>query len=382
MLDNIRVLEVGGFISAPFCTMLLADLGAEVIKVESPDGGDAFRAWEPDLGDSPTFRSYNRSKKSMTLDISESRGREIFSKLVAKSDVVVENLRPGKMETLGLGYKELSNINPKIVFCAISCFGTTGGYSSNPGFDALAQAMSGWLSLITDRKNPTPVGPAIADQASGLFAAYGILGALMERGKTGKGAYLEISMLESCIQMCCADLQHQLTTGKIQISSSRPHRSQSYGFIGSDGLPFVIHLSNPTKFWQGLLRATGLEDWITSKKYAVYAERIQKYDEIRGHLQAIFSTKPRAHWLQKLQQQDVPCAPVYNTGEVFQDSTIAQMGIVGYTDGKPHILNPVRADWTKRNAGNPPKLGENTESILRDLNLDSDAESLRKEKII
>ncbi len=379
-MDQIKVLEVGGFISGPFCTMLLADFGAQVTKVEPPEGGDAFRGWEQELGDNPTFRTFNRSKKSLALDISKPKGREVFLKLVPDTDVVVENLRPGKMGAIGLGYSELSRINPRIVYCSISCYGATGEYSPRPGYDAVAQAMSGWLSLITDLHDPNPIGPAIADQMSGLFAAYGVLGALVQRDKTGKGSYLEVSMLESCIQMAAANIQQQLATGKVQAASSRPKRSQSYGFVASDGLPFVIHLSSLPKFWLGLLKVTGLEDW--SKRYANLPVRVEKYNEIRSGLQSVFATKPRDYWLKQLVEQDVPCAPVYNTAEVLQDPNIAKMEIVSYTAGKPHIMSPVRSEWIERKAGKPPSLGENTESILRELNLETEIPSLKKDKII
>lgn len=368
MLEGIRVLEVGGFISAPYCTMLLSDLGAEVIKIENPDGGDPFRQWGHSKdNDNPNFRAFNRNKRSLALDLSSHEGIDTFRKLAARADVIVENLRPGKMSSMGLGFNEISAVNDKIVYCSISCFGSNNLYSTKPGFDTLAQSMSGLLSLLSPSPVPQPLGPPLADILVGIFGAYGILGGLIERNLKGKPIFLETSMLASCIQVCGLFFQHFFWSHEEQSPDSRPKLSQAYGFEGIDGKSFVIHLSSLPKFWEALLQVVGLQNLEADERFSSYANRIQHYHEIKEILGPIFATKPRAFWLEKLEERDVPCGPLYHISEVFDDKVIGNLDLIKIEDGSPYILGPVDFEGKQKVAKRPPRLGEDTEAILREL---------------
>ncbi len=197
-LDGIRVLELGNFISGPYGAMLLADMGAEVIKIENPKGGDPFRGW--DLGgDQPNFWAYNRGKKSITLNLQTPEGKEIFLALAKKADVVVDNYRPGVMKKLGIDYDTVSTTNPGVIFLSVTGTGPTGPYVKRPAYDTVGQGLGGMLSLLMDAKNPRPIGPNYADSLSGMFACIGVLGALAARAKTGKGQQVDTTMAGSTL---------------------------------------------------------------------------------------------------------------------------------------------------------------------------------------
>src|SRR3970040_2280044 len=225
-LDGIRVLELGNFISGPYGAMLLSDMGAEVIKVENPKGGDPFRGW--DLGgDQPNFWAYNRGKKGVTLNLPTPEGKEIFLALAKKADVVLDNYRPGVMKKLGIAY------------------------------DTVGTGLGGMLSVLMDAKNPRPIGPNYADSLSGMFAAIGVLGAIAARAKTGKGQQIDTTMAGSILAFLIAPATDALATGRAPGPYTRPMQSQTYAFTASDGLPFAIHLSSPQKFLEGFCEAPG-----------------------------------------------------------------------------------------------------------------------------
>src|ERR1043165_1056313 len=192
-LAGIRVLEVANFIAGPYAGALLADLGAEVVKIENPDGGDPFRGWHRGDTEQTAFWAYNRGKKSVTLNLREPAGREALRTLARDADVLLENMRPGVMDRLGLGYAQLQKVNPKLVFCSVTGFGPSGPYAERPAYDGVGQALGGLVSLLTDRTNPRPIGPNFADSLGGFFAAYGILGALVARARTGLGQKVDTS---------------------------------------------------------------------------------------------------------------------------------------------------------------------------------------------
>ena len=247
VLEGIRVLELGNFISGPYGACLLADMGAEVIKVENPKGGDPFRGW--DLGgDQPNFWAFNRGKKSVTLNLQTPEGKEIFYGLIKEADVVMENYRPGVTKKLGIDYETLRAINERIVYCSITGTGPTGPYVSRPAYDTVGQGLGGMLSVLMDPKNPRPIGPAYADSLSGLFSAIGVLGALVARAQTGKGQQIDATMAGSILAFLIAPATETLAHGQPPGPYTRPRQSQTYAFSGSDGLPFAIHLSSPQKF--------------------------------------------------------------------------------------------------------------------------------------
>ncbi len=247
ILKNIRVVEMGTYITGPAASMHLADLGADVIKVERPGQGDPFRAFKGGLY-SPHYQTYNRNKRSIALDTKQPDDLATFHDLIASADVFIQNFRPGVAEKLGAGEEDLRQINPTLIYCAISGFGKSGPYRDRPAYDTVAQAASGYLRLLTPPTNPRVIGPAIADAVTGQYAAMGILAALVERGVSGKGRRLDISMLEAMAHFNLDSFTHHYSAGEVMGPLSRPVVSQSYTFECSDGKWVAIHMSSPAMY--------------------------------------------------------------------------------------------------------------------------------------
>ena len=281
VLEGIRILELGSFISGPYAAVLLSDMGAEVIKVENPKGGDPFRGW--DLGgDQPNFWAFNRGKKSITLNLQTPEGKEIFHGLVKQADVVIENYRPGVTKKLGIDYETLKKINPRIICCSITGTGPTGPYVHRPAYDTVGQGLGGMLSVLMDPKDPRPIGPAYADHLSGLYSAVGVLGALVARATTGKGQQVDATMAGSVLGFLGAPATETLAHGRPPGPYTRPRQSQTYAFSGSDGLPFAIHLSSPQKFWEGLCKSVGRPELIEDPRFNTRPNRRKNYDELQN----------------------------------------------------------------------------------------------------
>jgi len=385
VLDGIRVLELGNFISGPYAAVLLSDMGAEVIKVENPKGGDPFRGW--DLGgDQPNFWAFNRGKKSVTLNLQTPEGKEIFYGLVKESDVVIENYRPGVTKKLGIDYETLRKINERIICCSITGTGPTGPYVNRPAYDTVGQGLGGMLSVLMDAKNPRPIGPAYADSLSGLFSAVGVLGALVARAQTGKGQQIDATMAGSVLAFLNAPATETLAHGQPPGPYTRPRQSQTYAFSGSDNLPFAIHLSSPQKFWEGLCQAVSRPDLIEDPRFNTRPNRRKNYDELSKTFAELFIEKPRAHWMEQLEANDVPHTPVYNLKEVFEDPQIKHMGMQIQIErkGKPTIRTvkfPLEySDDKIQHPAAPPDLGEHNGEFLKSLGYDDEKIATFKEK--
>jgi crotonobetainyl-CoA:carnitine CoA-transferase CaiB-like acyl-CoA transferase len=318
VLQGVRVLEQGTFITGPACGMLLADLGADVIKVEQPGTGDPFRAFKGGLY-SPHFQTYNRNKRSITLNTKDAADRERLHALVRTADVYIQNFRPGVAEELGVGEQQLRAINPRLVYCSISGFGPDGPAASRPSYDTVAQAASGYLKLLVNPANPRVVGPAIADAVTGFYAAYGVLGALFERSRTGRGRKVEVSMLEAMAHWNLDAFTHYYSAGEVMGPFSRPRVSQSYVLECGDGQWIALHMSSPEKFWQGLANAIERPDMFRDPRFATREARIQNQEAIIELLSERFATRPRAEWCERLVAEDVPHAPMYGTDEALED---------------------------------------------------------------
>jgi crotonobetainyl-CoA:carnitine CoA-transferase CaiB-like acyl-CoA transferase len=318
VLQGVRVLEQGTFITGPACGMLLADLGADVIKIEQPGAGDPFRAFKGGLY-SPHFQTYNRNKRSITLNTKQAADRETFYELVKTADVYIQNFRPGVAEDLGVGEKQLREINPRLIYCSISGFGPDGPSASRPSYDTVAQAASGYLKLLVNPANPRVVGPAIADAVTGFYAAYGVLGALHERSRTGVGRKVEVSMLEAMAHWNLDAFTHYYSAGEVMGPFSRPRVSQSYVLECSDGKWVALHMSSPEKFWQGLANAIERPEMFQDARFATREARIAHQDDIIELLSGIFRTRTREQWCTRLLAQDVPHAPMYDTDEALED---------------------------------------------------------------
>ncbi|HVO94758.1 MAG TPA: CaiB/BaiF CoA-transferase family protein [Terriglobales bacterium] len=387
-LEGIRVLELGNFISGPYGAMLLSDMGAEVIKVENPKGGDPFRGW--DLGgDQPNFWAYNRGKKSITLNLQAPEGKEIFFALANKADVVLDNYRPGVMKRLGIDYETVSKTNPGVIYLSITGTGPTGPYVKRPAYDTVGQGLGGMLSLLMDARNPRPIGPNYADSLSGMFACIGVLGAIAARAKTGRGQQVDTTMAGSILAFLIAPATDSLATGKIPGPYTRPMQSQTYAFTASDGAMFAIHLSSPQKFWEGLCKAAGYPELIDDPRFSTRPNRRKNYNELAEVFAEFFKEKPRAYWMEQLEANDVPHTPVYNMQEVFQDPQIKHMGleIEIARKGKPNIrtvASPnVYSDAKNPHPLPPPELGEHNAEYLRALGYsDQQLEELKEKGII
>jgi formyl-CoA transferase len=325
-LDGIVVLEFANYVSGPYAGMMLADLGAEVIKIESPNGGDPFRGWGA-ADYSATFGSVNRNKKSVILDLKTPDGLAAARALAAEADVLIENFRAGAMDRLGLGYEALRAANPKLVYTSLTGFGGSGPYAERAGYDTVGQAMSGLLSVLTDSANPQPMGISLSDHLTGMMAAYGILGALMAREKTGRGQRVETSLLAASIAFLGENAARFFETGKTPSRETRARSAQVYAFVDCDGKGFVVHLSSPVKFWQGLTRVAGHPEWAEDSRFKTKRDRQENYRVLHGLLAGIFAAQNRDHWLGLLLQQDVPAAPINTLDEVFADPQVIHLGL-------------------------------------------------------
>jgi crotonobetainyl-CoA:carnitine CoA-transferase CaiB-like acyl-CoA transferase len=371
-LDGIMILEFAGYVSGPFAGMLLADLGATVIKVENPAGGDPFRGWgRTDY--SPSFGAMNRNKKSVTIDLKSGKGRAQARALARQADVLIENFRAGTMDRLGLGYESLSRDNPGLVFCSITGFGSDGPYRDRPGYDTVGQAMSGLLSILTDRAAPVPMGISLSDHLAGTYACYGILAALMARTKSGRGQKVETSLLQATIGFLGENAANFFEDGQVPSRATRCRRAQVFAFSAGDALPFVVHLSSPPKFWDGLLAATERGDLGRDDRFRTRTARIANYDSLKAELEAVFRTRPRAEWLARLSAADVPSGPINGFDEVFADPQVQALGM---RKNLPHgargrvsvVGSPVRLSATPpRIESAAPELGADNASILPDV---------------
>jgi formyl-CoA transferase len=325
-LDGIIVLEFANYVSGPYAGMMLADLGAEVIKIESPDGGDPFRGWGA-ADYSATFGSVNRNKKSVILDLKSPDGTAAALALAADADVLIENFRAGTMERLGLGYEALHAANPRLIYTSITGFGGSGPYAQRAGYDTVGQAMSGLLSVLTDSANPQPMGISLSDHLTGMMAAYGILGALMAREKTGRGQRVETSLLAASIVFLGENAARFFETGKTPSRETRARSAQVYAFVDCDGRGFIVHLSSPAKFWRGLTRVANHPEWAEDARFKTKRDRQENYRVLHGLLAEIFAEAPREHWLSLLLAEDVPAAPINNLDEVFADPQVVHLGL-------------------------------------------------------
>ncbi|MGE5722949.1 MAG: CaiB/BaiF CoA transferase family protein [Sphingomonadales bacterium] len=368
VLADVRVLEMGTFITGPAAGMLLGDLGADVVKIEHPDG-DPFRAFKGGLY-SPHFQTYNRNKRSITLNTKLPEDLTALDALIADADVFIQNFRPGVAQRLGVDAERLLQLNPRLIYCSISGFGPSGPGRDRPAFDTVAQAASGFLRLLINPENPRVVGPAIADSITGFYAAYGVLGALHERERTGKGRLVEVSMLEAMAHFNLDDFTHYFAAGEIMGPYSRPHVSQSYVFECSDGRWIALHMSSPPKFWEGLADAVGHPEMLQQPEFADRTARIANYSRVLAYLAPLIKARPLDEWCRRLAEREVPHSPVYNSEQVLatdqarhlQLEVAAEHPVMGRFRT---IRSPVSFDGERSlDVVPPPVLGEHNEEVL------------------
>jgi crotonobetainyl-CoA:carnitine CoA-transferase CaiB-like acyl-CoA transferase len=326
VLKGVRIVEQGTFITGPCCGLMLADLGADVIKIESPDG-DPYRAYQGG-NYSPHFQAYNRNKRSLALDLKQASDRVVFDQLIAEADVFIQNFRPGTADRLGAGAKRLMELNPKLVYCSISGFGASGPYVDRPSYDSVAQALSGFLSVVVDEDRPRFLGPALADAITGIYSAYGVLGALFDRSRTGKGSVVEVSMLEAMAHFAIEPFTAYFALGTVPKSADRPRLAQAHILRTKDGGLVAIHLSSLEKFWTGLLTGIEAPQLATDPRFATRLARIENYDALGRELDKIFLTRDCAYWVQRMSDHDVPFAPINKVDAVVKDPQVQHMGIM------------------------------------------------------
>jgi crotonobetainyl-CoA:carnitine CoA-transferase CaiB-like acyl-CoA transferase len=326
VLAGVRVVEQGTFITGPCAGMMLADLGADVIKIESPDG-DPYRSYQGGQY-SPHFQAYNRNKRSLTLDLKIDADRGVFDALIREADVFIQNFRPGTAARLGAGAQRLWAANPRLVYCSISGFGATGPYMDRPSYDSVAQALSGFLSVVVDAEQPRFLGPALADAITGMYAAYGVLGALVQRGRTGQGTLVEVSMLEAMAHFAIEPFAAYFALGDVPHSTDRPRLAQAYILPTADARLIAIHLSSLEKFWEGLLKALEAPELARDARFATRQSRIEHHELLSQELGRRFVRRDLTHWVAMLGCNDVPFAPVNGVDEVTRDPQVAHLGLI------------------------------------------------------
>ena len=362
-LRGVRIVEHGTFITGPAAAMMLADLGAEVVKVEMPGSGDPFRAFKGGLY-SPHYQTYNRNKHSVALDTRDAQALEAFDRLVTGADVYIQNFRPGVAEKIGAGEQRLREMNPRLVYCAISGFGATGPYAQRPSYDTVAQAYGGLLHLLVNPENPRVVGPAMADAITGYYAAFGVMAALLERAVSGQGKTVEVSMMEAMTHFNLDAFQHLFSAGEVMDAYSRARLSQSYVLGCADGKWISLHMSSPEKFWQGLAVAMERPQFFDDPRFATRVARVEHQDALIAVLREIFLEHPRDEWCRRLLAQDVPHAPVYTTLEAVDDPQAQHLELfvqAHQTDGSRWrtVRPPIRFNGERAlDVTVPPRLGE------------------------
>ncbi|MGY6706933.1 MAG: CaiB/BaiF CoA transferase family protein [Rhizobiaceae bacterium] len=372
ILKDVRVIEMGTYITGPAAGLHLADLGADVIKVERPETGDPFRAFKGGLY-SPHYQTYNRNKRSIALDTKKPEDLEVFHELIKGADVFIQNFRPGVADKLGAGEDELRALNPGLVYCAITGFGQSGPSRDRPAYDTVAQAASAYLRLLTPPANPRVIGPAIADAVTGHYAALGIVAALLERFKTGKGRRLDISMLEAMCHFNLDSFTHYFSVGEIMGPLSRPMVSQSYTFECADGKWIAIHLSSPQKFWEGLARSVERPDLLEDTRFAERLERIKHQQALIDELTPIFRKRDRQEWCDILLKEEVPHSPAYDSDEALEDPQAKHLQIA--VEAEHPEMGPfktVRAPYSFDGEADtdvlpPPTLDEHGEEIRAEI---------------
>ena len=390
-LDGIKVIDCSQILAGPFCSMLLADHGADVIKIEKPNGGDDVRTWGPPFigKDSSAFVQLNRNKRSISLDIKSQEGKIILNKLLADADVLIENSRVGTMQKLGFGYEDVKKINPKIIYCSISGFGTTGPYSKRGGFDLIAQGMSGLMS-ITGHKDAAPVkvGVPIADLNTGMFAMQGILSAYIHRLKGGEGQFLEVSLLESALAYTLYESSIYFTTGSISEPDGSAHRLTApyQAFKTKDGY-INLGAANQSN-WERFVDVIGMSKLKKDSRFMTSDMRQINRKELEVILEKVFSTKNNKEWISTLLDNGIPAGPIYNMKEVWEDDHVNSRNMNIKID-HPNLKNSQNIGIVAKLKSTPgqiktpaPLYGEHTEEILQELDYtESEISNLIQKKI-
>ncbi len=391
-LDGVKVLDMTEHMAGPYCTMILADMGAEVIKLERPGAGDSSRGMGDGTERNPYFRYINRNKKSLTLtlDYKGARGREIFLKLIPEVDVLVENYRATVMDRAGLSWDILTRLNPRLIYAQLSGFGSDGPYREKGGFDLIAQGMGGIMHVTGEPDGPpTSVGLPICDLGTGMWGAQGVLAALYERQRTGRGQKIECSLLETAVAFSSWTSAGWLADHVEPVRMGSRHRQNApyQRFETQDG--YMMIGASGQSIWERCARALGHPEWLADPRFAKATERRKNRFALEKEIVAVLVTAPTAHWTKVLDDAGVPCGPVYTYAQLFSDPQVKHREMVVHADDAelgrvPHIRTPIRmsaaAVAVRRTA---PRLGQHTDEILAGLGYaPAQVAELRRERVI
>ena len=374
-IESIRVLDLTRALAGPFCTMILGDLGADVIKVEPTPDGEMIRQWGPfDQGISVYYLSVNRNKRSLALNFRDPGSKALLRRLAGEVDVVLENFKPGTADKLGLAYDTLAEANPRLIYASITGFGHDGPYGHWAGFDQIAQGMSGLMSITgMPDGEPTRLGVPIADLVAGMWSAIGVISALAQRHVTGKGQRVDTSLLAALVGLLCVQGQRVLSLGEVppRMGNDHPVICPYGSFTAADGL---INVAAATQeMWASLCRLLGIEHLKDHPDYVDNTARAAHRDALKNELNARFRTRPAIEWASELMQAGIPAGPIYTLDQVFEDPQVRHVGLVE-TVSHP-VLGPLRqlANPLKMEALGgrsvrrpPPLLGEHSREVLRD----------------
>jgi formyl-CoA transferase len=376
-LDGLRVLDFSRILAGPFCTMLLGDMGADVIKIEQPGSGDGTRQWGPpwhDAGDerqSAYYLSVNRSKRGITLNLKSETGRDLARQLAARCHVLVENFTVGQMASFGLGYDRLRVVNPALVYCSITGFGQTGPYRDRPGYDYVIQAMSGLMSITGPEDGPPyKIGVAISDVIAGLFACTSILAAVRHSERTGQGQHLDISLLDTQIAALVNVASNYLVSGQapLRYGNQHPNIVPYQTFRASDG-EFVLACGSDGQFAQ-LCALLDRPDLSHDPRYTTNPARVENRAALIPILQTAFASRPAAEWVEELLAVGIPAGPINDLPAILNDPHIQDRGLVFESDDhRLRLIGPPAqfSETPPHVRALPPKLGEHTEEVLREM---------------